>query len=262
MIYTEMTRKAMKIAYDAHKDKVDKNGDPYIFHPIHIAEQMDSEEETIIALLHDVVEDTDWTFEDLAQQGFSNNIINALKLLTHNNETVYFDYIWEIALSTNTYAKKVKLADLQHNSDLSRFSEVDEKTLGRVDKYRKAMEILEHNKKKPNEEHFESYYKTYRRIFSLDKIQFLYLSEYSDEHRIIIKYSLDAEKAHDSHYEISVEEMSKLAGYFHCPNYTDDLVYTLSAFFRKYGEKDFIVLLDSQGIKYTPFHYDNWNLIP
>ena len=145
MIYTEMTRKAMKIAFEAHKDQVDKNGDPYIFHPIHIAEQMDSEEAIIVSLLHDVVEDTDWTIEDLAQQGFSSNIISALILLTHNSETAYLDYVWEIALSANIYAKIVKLEDLQHNSDLSRFSVLDEKTLGRVDKYRKAIEILEHN---------------------------------------------------------------------------------------------------------------------
>ena len=260
MIYTEMTRKAMKIAYEAHKDQVDKNGDPYIFHPINLAEQMDSEEATIIALLHDIVEDTDWTFEDLAQQGFSNEIINALKLLTHNKETAYLDYVWEIALSTNIYAKKVKLADLKHNSDLSRFSVVDEKTLGRVDKYRKSIEILEHNKKLPDRVELGSF--PHRRIFSLDDESLFFLSEFSNEQRIIVMYSIDVEKANDSHYEISVEEMSKLAGYFHCLNYTDDLSDALSGFFIKNGEKDFIVLLDSKGIKYTPFHFDNWNLIP
>ena len=71
-------------------------------------------------------------------------------------------------------------------------------------------------------------------------------------------YSIDVEKANDSHYEISVEEMSKLAGYFHCLNYTDDLSDALSAFFIKNGDKDFIHLLDSQGIKYTPIHFDFW----
>jgi hypothetical protein len=260
MIYTDMTRKAMKIAYDAHKDQVDKNGDPYIFHPIHIAEQMDSEEATIIALLHDVVEDTVWTLEDLAQQGFSKAIISALKLLTHNNETDYLDYIWKIALSNNKYAKKVKLADLTHNSDLSRFSVVDEKTLGRVDKYRKAIEILEHNQNKPNNEQLGSF--PHRRIFSLDDEGLFFLSEFSNEQRNIVMYSIDVEKANDSHYEIFMEEMTKLAGYFQCLNYTDDLSDVLSAFFKKNGEKDFIVLLDSQGIKYTPIHFDDWGMIP
>jgi hypothetical protein len=183
-------------------------------------------------------------------------MINALKLLTHNKETAYLDYVWEIALSTNIYAKKVKLADLQHNSDLSRFSLVDEKTLGLVDKYRKAMEILEHNQKIPDREELGSF--PHRRVFSLDDESLFFLSEFSNEQGIIVMYSIDVEKANDSHYEITVEEMSKLAGYFQCLNYTDDLSDALSAFFRKNGEKDFIHLLDSQGIKYTPIHFDFW----
>ena len=61
MIYTELTKKAMKLAFTAHKDQVDKSGIPYVFHPIHLAEQMESEETAIVALLHDVVEDTEYT---------------------------------------------------------------------------------------------------------------------------------------------------------------------------------------------------------
>ena len=143
MIYTEMTKKAMLIAYDAHKDKLDKGGAPYIFHPFHLAEQMNSEEAVIIALLHDVVEDTDWTIEDMEKKGFSNNIIDALKLLTHNDDIEYLEYIRQIKLSTNKYAKEVKLADLKHNSDFSRLLNVDEKVLARVEKYGKAILILE-----------------------------------------------------------------------------------------------------------------------
>ena len=77
-----------------------------------------------------------------------------------------------------------------------------------------------------------------------------------------MKYSIDVEKANDSHYEISVEDMSRLARYFQCPNYTDDLSNALSAFFRKNGEKDLITLLNSQEIKYTPIHFDDWGMIP
>jgi hypothetical protein len=258
MIYTEMTLKVMKIAYEAHKDQVDKGGIPYILHPIHIAEQMDSSEATIIALLHDVVEDTDWTIEELEQQGFSDDVIDAIKLLTYSKETPYMDYVRKIAFSSNPYAKKVKHADLEHNSDLTRFSVVDEKTLGRVEKYRKAIEILEHNQRIPGEEYFDTSLKTHRRKFSLDNKRLFYLTEFSNEQRIILKYSIDIEKANDSHHEISVEEMSKLAGYFQCLNYTDELSDALSTFFKKNGETDLVALLDSQGIKYTPIHFDDW----
>ena len=143
MLYTEMTKKAMLIAYDAHRDKFDKGGAPYIFHPFHLAEQMDSEESVIVALLHDVVEDSDWTIEDMEREGFSNNIIDALKLLTNNDKIEYLEYIKQIKMSTNQYAKKIKLADLKHNSDLSRLMNVDEKSLARVEKYAKAISILE-----------------------------------------------------------------------------------------------------------------------
>lgn len=137
-----MTKKAMVIAFNAHKKQVDKSNMPYIFHPFHLAEQMDSEDAVIVALLHDVVEDTNMTFEELFQQGFSEDIIASLKLLTHNDDTDYFDYISRIKMSNNPYAISVKLADLKHNSDLSRLDCVDEKTLKRIDKYKKAIEIL------------------------------------------------------------------------------------------------------------------------
>jgi hypothetical protein len=256
VIYSDQTHKAMIIAYEAHRDQLDKAGIPYIYHPIHLAEQMDTEEETIVALLHDVVEDTSWTFEELEQQGFSEEVIRTLKLLTHDKSTEYMEYIWKIARSSNRFAKKVKIVDLKHNSELSRYSVIDEEILSRIEKYCKAIEILEHNQKIPDGEQLGSF--PHRRMFSLDDEKLFFLSEFSNEHSIIVMYSIDVEKANDSHYEISVEEMSKLAGYFQCLNYTDDLSDALSGFFRKNGDKDFIVLLDSQGIKYTPIHFDFW----
>ncbi|MDE5833913.1 MAG: HD domain-containing protein, partial [Ruminococcus sp.] len=83
MIYTEMTNKAMRIAYEAHHGQYDVNGVPYIFHPYHIAEQMTDEITTCVALLHDVIEDTEVTFEQLEQE-FPEEVITALRLLTHN----------------------------------------------------------------------------------------------------------------------------------------------------------------------------------
>ena len=113
---------------------------PYVFHPFHLAEQMQTEETTIVALLHDVVEDTDYTLEDLAAMGFDPVVIEALTLLTHDENVPYIDYVRMI--KDNPVAKAVKLADLQHNSDLSRLDSVDEKALARREKYLKALALL------------------------------------------------------------------------------------------------------------------------
>ena len=117
MVYTELTNKAMKIAYAAHHGQVDYNGIPYIFHPIHLAEAMEDEISCCAALLHDVVEDTDVSMEELARE-FPSEIIEVLNLLTHDESVDYFDYVR--AIKANPIAVKVKLADLAHNSDQSR----------------------------------------------------------------------------------------------------------------------------------------------
>lgn len=142
MIYTADTKKALKLCFEAHKDQVDKTGMPYVFHPFHLAEQMKDEESTIVALLHDVAEDTDYTLEDLREMGFSKAVIDALTLLTHEEGVPYMDYI--AALKSNPLARVVKLADLAHNSDTTRLdsSEMDARMLARLDKYRQAREML------------------------------------------------------------------------------------------------------------------------
>ena len=142
MIYTADTKKALKLCFEAHKDQVDKTGMPYVFHPFHLAEQMKDEESTIVALLHDVAEDTDYTLEDLREMGFSKAVIDALTLLTHEEGVPYMDYI--AALNSNPLARVVKLADLAHNSDTTRLdsSEMDARMLARLDKYRQAREML------------------------------------------------------------------------------------------------------------------------
>ena len=136
MLYTEQTKKALKLCFDAHKNQVDKSGLPYVFHPFHLAEQMETEETTIVALLHDVVEDTGYTIADLTKMGFDKAVTDAVALMTHADGVDYMDYIRSIA-------KAVKLADLRHNSDLSRLDAVDEKALLRREKYAKAMALLE-----------------------------------------------------------------------------------------------------------------------
>ena len=143
MIYTPMTNRAMQIAYQAHHGQLDANGIPYILHPVHLAEQMDDEISCTVALLHDVVEDTHMTMENLAGE-FPGEVIEALQLLTHREGVPYFDYVH--AIRENPIAKKVKLADIAHNSDQSRCvgSGVPRKKLDAwKNKYKKALEILQ-----------------------------------------------------------------------------------------------------------------------
>jgi len=142
MIYTRLTNKAMKIAYEAHKGQTDYNGIPYIFHPMHLAEQMDDEFSCCVALLHDTVEDTEVTLEQLCKI-FPKEVTDAVSLLTHTEDTDYFDYVR--AIKKNPIAKKVKLADLEHNSDQSRCVDSDltpERLAYWKDKYTKAKQIL------------------------------------------------------------------------------------------------------------------------
>lgn len=143
MIYTKLTNKAMQIAYMAHHGQTDCNGIPYVFHPYHLAEQMDDEISCCVALLHDVAEDTEVTLDELAKS-FPQEIIEALKLLTHEKDTDYFDYVRRI--KDNPIAKKVKLADLAHNMDRTRIVDCSVVSTEKLDKwdekYSKAMKIL------------------------------------------------------------------------------------------------------------------------
>ena len=140
MIYTELTKKAMQICYKAHHGQVDYDGIPYVFHPIHLAEQMKDENTVAAALLHDVVEDTDYTFDDLRKEGISERVIEIVKLLTHDESVPYLEYV--AALKHDPDARVIKLADLAHNSDMTRRSEITEKDLRRNEKYAKAKRLL------------------------------------------------------------------------------------------------------------------------
>ena len=140
MIYTPLTKKALRLCFDAHKEQVDKTGMPYVFHPFHLAEGMTDELTAACALLHDVVEDTDYTLDDLRDMGFPSELTEALALLTHDEEIDYFDYVR--AIKHNPIARAVKLADLAHNSDTSRLDEIDGRALERCEKYKKAIQIL------------------------------------------------------------------------------------------------------------------------
>lgn len=131
---------AESIARRAHEGQLDKAGAPYIEHPAHVAATVEGDEAKAVAWLHDVVEDTAYTFSDLEAEGINGTVIDALRLLTHSKGVPYLDYVRTI--KQNPLATKVKLADLAHNSDLSRLAEVTETDRARVEKYRQAIQLL------------------------------------------------------------------------------------------------------------------------
>lgn len=145
MLYTKLTIKAMDVAYFAHFGQKDKAGAPYILHPIHIAEGMPDEDLTVIALLHDVIEDTEVTASELRRLGFTPTQVEAVVALSRKKDEKYFDYIERV--KKNGLARIVKMADLKHNSDKSRLAtlpeEEQEKMIKLIDeRYKKALKIL------------------------------------------------------------------------------------------------------------------------
>ena len=140
MIYTVLTKKALRLCFDSHKEQVDKTGLPYVFHPFHLAEQMDDEISTVCALLHDVVEDTELTLSDIKEMGFPDEVVEVLSLLTHESDLPYMEYVKK--LSVNPIATKIKIADLTHNNDLTRLDVIDDYALKRAKKYQEALDLL------------------------------------------------------------------------------------------------------------------------
>ena len=127
--------KAISIAVTAHQGQVDKANKPYILHPLRLMFKMNSENEMIAAVLHDVVEDTDWTIEKLEVEGFSTEVLTAVKLLTHDKKIPYKKYIE--AIKTNNIALKVKLADLEDNIDIKRIAHPKFRDYARLAEYLK-----------------------------------------------------------------------------------------------------------------------------
>ena len=140
MIYTELTKRALLLSFEAHKDQMDKSGMPYVYHPFHLAEQMTDEYTTVVALLHDVVEDTDYTLSDIRDMGFPDEVVEALSYMTHDDEVPYMEYVAKI--KENPIARAVKIADLLHNSDLTRLDAPNEAAYKRALKYKEALLLL------------------------------------------------------------------------------------------------------------------------
>ena len=132
--------RAIELAKQHHEGQTDKAGKPYIEHPLRVMNQVESEEEKIVAVLHDIVEDTDISLDDLRSEGFSEEVVSAVECLTKQDGENYDSYIERI--SFNPLAVKIKLADLEDNRDLTRLPEVTDKDLKRIEKYDKALKKL------------------------------------------------------------------------------------------------------------------------
>lgn len=133
-------QQALAIAEDAHKGQVDKAGVAYIHHPLYVASLVEGELAKTVALLHDVVEDSDWTLEDLRKEGLPEEVVQAVGIITKKRNENYEEYI--LRVKQNPLARQVKLADLKHNSDLSRLANVTDRDRKRVAKYQKAISFL------------------------------------------------------------------------------------------------------------------------
>jgi len=128
--------RAISLAAAAHIDQREKSGAPYILHPVRLMLRMDTEAEMIVAVLHDVVEDTPWTFDQLRREGFSEEILAALDCVTRRSTETYAEFVDRAR--DNPLARKVKLADLEDNMDLRRLPEVTAKILDRMKMYHEA----------------------------------------------------------------------------------------------------------------------------
>ena len=133
--------KAIQIAVTAHSGVKDRGGKPYILHPLNVMMRVEKEDENIVAILHDVVEDSDWTFDALRKEGFSEIIIEALKSVTKHNENEDYEKFVKRSMN-NRIGRIVKIADLKENLDVSRIRDLNEKDVLRINKYKIALKVL------------------------------------------------------------------------------------------------------------------------
>ncbi|MBQ3089064.1 MAG: bifunctional (p)ppGpp synthetase/guanosine-3',5'-bis(diphosphate) 3'-pyrophosphohydrolase [Oscillospiraceae bacterium] len=241
LLYTPQTKKAMEICFQAHRDQKDKGGLPYVFHPFHVAEQLSGEEEICTALLHDVVEDTDWSLEDLARAGISPRVLEALKLLTHRPGQGYLSYVAQ--LRKDPIARRVKLADLSHNSMAGRLDRPDQR---RLRKYAMAKAILA-------DDWYDTSLGHWRKQIPLDLEGIYYLSVFYRAEGEIEKYSLDVERAEDSHYEFDFWGGERLRASF---REYPSLPEALGEFLSEGSDRTFRHRLITLGIPFQEFHYD------
>jgi (p)ppGpp synthase/HD superfamily hydrolase len=144
----DLANRAIEIAINAHKGQKDRYGKTYILHPIRVLMRVNSLTDKIVAILHDVVEDSDWTVGQLDQEGFPKEIIDAIDAISRRKEEEYMDYIERV--QRNEIAMRVKLADLEDNIDVHRINSVNNKESERLHRYMTAYNILSEKIKKPD----------------------------------------------------------------------------------------------------------------
>jgi (p)ppGpp synthase/HD superfamily hydrolase len=140
MTKTATIEDAISIAARAHKGQKDKAGAPYLLHPLRMMLRMSSEAAMMAAVLHDVVEDTDWTLERLREAGFADEVIEAVDCLTHREGESYEEFVGRVR--TNPVARQVKVADLEDNMNIRRIARLGAKDLERLEKYHRAWRAL------------------------------------------------------------------------------------------------------------------------
>ena len=204
MPYTPLTKKALALSFEAHKEQVDKTGLPYVYHPFHLADQMRTEAEACVALLHDTIEDAGYTPQTLANAGMPDEVIEAVVALSHDTSVPYLDYV--LGLRDKPLARAVKTADLKHNSNLSRLKKVKPSDRRRYVKYQMALALLN-----DSADSFDSTLDPplWRKRIPLDEQRMCFLSVFYDTTGEWRKLSLDAE-ASDCHYEFSVADAERL----------------------------------------------------
>ena len=131
---------AVSIAARAHRGQKDKAGAPYLLHPLRMMLRMDTEAAMMAAVLHDVVEDTEWTFERLREVGFSEEVLEAIDCLTHREGESYQEFVERVR--TNPIARQVKIADLEDNMNVRRIDQLGPRDLERLEKYHRAWRVL------------------------------------------------------------------------------------------------------------------------
>ena len=145
--------RAIALAAQYHEGQTDKGGRPYIFHPLRLMLKALTEEEQIVAVLHDTLEDTDLTLDDLRRDGFSDEIVEAVDRLSRRDDETYHEFI--LRIKENRLAARVKILDLQDNMDLTRIKKPSEKDQKRLAKYSRALDTLLSHDGKPEGEHAE-----------------------------------------------------------------------------------------------------------
>ncbi|WP_435170978.1 HD domain-containing protein [Falsirhodobacter sp. 1013] len=132
--------RAIEIAAQAHRGQVDKAGQPYILHPLRVLQTCTTNEERIVAALHDVIEDSDWTLDDLRREGLTEELVGAVDAMTRRDDETYADFVDRA--SRNPIARAVKIADLRDNLNTSRLADLTDADVQRTQKYQEALNML------------------------------------------------------------------------------------------------------------------------